>query len=121
MLIFGRTDAITTIEKIVPLFKDFPWLIEEFNTFLPPRYVVKVTGREFWDAEVLVTGPGGITVFPLWYHQYFPYDDDDMQQLQTSGGIEYEVAISYVQKIKVSFGFFSSESSKTPNVPADSV
>lgn len=115
-------DTPGVIDRVSTLFRGHPNLIQGFNTFLPPGYRIECSLDPSDPNPIRVTTPTGTTTRPnmnlppqqqqqQWnaeqMHprqlQQFPTDQQQQQQPGAGGQVEFNHAISYVNKIKTRF------------------
>lgn len=120
-------DTPGVIDRVSSLFRGHPNLIQGFNTFLPPGYKIECSLDPSDPNPIRVTTPTGTTTRPnfngapqyghssesqQWMGQnqpaqiaQFSQEQQQQQQQQTGAGgqIEFNHAISYVNKIKTRF------------------
>ncbi|OBA19663.1 hypothetical protein METBIDRAFT_13404 [Metschnikowia bicuspidata var. bicuspidata NRRL YB-4993] len=117
-------DTPGVIDRVSSLFRGHPNLIQGFNTFLPPGYKIECSLDPSDPNPIRVTTPTGTTTRPnfggvpqfapagppqQWADQGQPAQPaqfpQDPQHLQAGAGgqIEFNHAISYVNKIKTRF------------------
>lgn len=119
-------DTPGVIDRVSTLFRGHPNLIQGFNTFLPPGYRIECSSDPSDPNPVRVTTPTGTTTRPNtnfgqpWERNDYSGHEHDMhtgQQIGTGGyipeqvdplqggggQIEFNHAISYVNKIKTRF------------------
>lgn len=85
-------DTPGVIDRVLTLFHGHPNLIQGFNTFLPPGYKIECLLDPLDPNPVRVTTPTGSTTRPN-----VPFEKRD------GGQVEFNHAISYVNKIKTRF------------------
>lgn len=106
-------DTPGVIDRVSTLFRGHPNLIQGFNTFLPPGYRIECSLDPSDPNPIRVTTPTGTTTRPniapfagiQWPDQapsQLPQYSQEQQQ-GTGGQIEFNHAISYVNKIKTRF------------------
>ncbi|ODV79450.1 uncharacterized protein CANTADRAFT_51875 [Suhomyces tanzawaensis NRRL Y-17324] len=117
-------DTPGVIDRVSTLFKGHPNLIQGFNTFLPPGYRIECSLDPSDPNPIRVTTPTGTTTRPnihggsygqRWGSEsqeqqqtvgQFAHEQQVLQQQQQQNGggqIEFNHAISYVNKIKTRF------------------
>ncbi|GEQ67811.1 hypothetical protein JCM33374_g1477 [Metschnikowia sp. JCM 33374] len=121
-------DTPGVIDRVSSLFRGHPNLIQGFNTFLPPGYKIECSLDPSDPNPIRVTTPTGTTTRPnlngasqfahaaggvpqQWSDQsqlahaaQYPQEQQQQQQQGAAGGqIEFNHAISYVNKIKTRF------------------
>jgi len=57
--VFDRIDTPGVIQRVESLFRGNPFLIEGFNTFLPPGYCIEVGSDAQSSGVITVTTPSG--------------------------------------------------------------
>ncbi|KAL6453750.1 SIN3 Transcriptional regulatory protein SIN3 [Candida maltosa Xu316] len=123
-----KSESIDTpgvIDRVSTLFRGHPNLIQGFNTFLPPGYKIECSLDPSDPNPIRVTTPTGTTTRPnitsATYNQRWGNEEQQPQQQQqptqpqqyqdqaiqaqngNSGQVEFNHAISYVNKIKTRF------------------
>lgn len=114
-------DTPGVIDRVSNLFRGHPNLIQGFNTFLPPGYRIECSLDPSDPNPIRVTTPTGTTTRPninippgqqqqqqQWGNeQMLPHQmqqfPGDQQQPASGGQVEFNHAISYVNKIKTRF------------------
>lgn len=106
-------DTPGVIDRVSTLFRGHPNLIQGFNTFLPPGYKIECSLDPADPNPIRVTTPTGTTTRPNLNGQFLPSWSEQAQhpqqplfpqEQQPQGGqIEFNHAISYVNKIKTRF------------------
>lgn len=110
-------DTPGVIDRVSTLFRGHPNLIQGFNTFLPPGYRIECSLDPSDPNPIRVTTPTGTTTRPNmgpapfgphWGAEPLQIAAQQMsfaheQQAQGGGQIEFNHAISYVNKIKTRF------------------
>lgn len=111
-------DTPGVINRVSSLFRGHPNLIQGFNTFLPPGYKIECSSDPSDPNPITVTTPTGTTTRPnlagtppgemsgthQLYNQPAQNGAQFQDQQQVGGGqIEFNHAISYVNKIKTRF------------------
>lgn len=81
----------TVITRVLDLLNGHPFLIEGFNTFLPPGYRIECSVDEQDPNKVVVTTimPDGTAVLPATPVPTVPPDESDLRE-----------AVQYLEKIK---------------------
>ncbi|KAM9917618.1 hypothetical protein OXX80_013216, partial [Metschnikowia pulcherrima] len=113
-------DTPGVIDRVSSLFRGHPNLIQGFNTFLPPGYKIECSLDPSDPNPIRVTTPTGTTTRPnfngsqsagagvtQWGEHNPPSQlaqySQESQSAGTGGQIEFNHAISYVNKIKTRF------------------
>lgn len=100
-------DTPGVIDRVSTLFRGHPNLIQGFNTFLPPGYRIECLLDPSDPNPIRVTTPTGTTTRPDMggaYGTAWPEQQPFGEAPQGAGGqIEFNHAISYVNKIKTRF------------------
>lgn len=108
-------DTPGVIDRVSTLFRGHPNLIQGFNTFLPPGYRIECSMDPTNPNPIRVTTPTGTSTRPniggnstnpytQWSEQPQPHQYPQEQTQHGPGGqIEFNHAISYVNKIKTRF------------------
>lgn len=116
-------DTPGVIDRVSTLFRGHPNLIQGFNTFLPPGYRIECSLDPSDPNPIRVTTPTGTTTRPnmnlppqqqqqqqqwnaeqMLPHQLQQFPTEQQQQQPGAGGqVEFNHAISYVNKIKTRF------------------
>lgn len=106
-------DTPGVIDRVSSLFRGHPNLIQGFNTFLPPGYRIECSLDPLDPNPIRVTTPTGTTTRPNISNK--PYEASNIKPAQTpsfppqqqpeqdGGHIEFNHAITYVNKIKTRF------------------
>lgn len=108
-------DTPGVIDRVSTLFRGHPNLIQGFNTFLPPGYRIECSMDPTNPNPIRVTTPTGTSTrpnigaapaapYPQWGDQpQAPQFGQEQAQQGPGGQIEFNHAISYVNKIKTRF------------------
>lgn len=115
-------DTPGVIDRVSNLFRGHPNLIQGFNTFLPPGYRIECSLDPSDPNPIRVTTPTGTTTRPnvglapqqqqqqqqwsaeqMLPHQLQQFPADQQAQPGAGGQVEFNHAISYVNKIKTRF------------------
>lgn len=111
-------DTPGVIDRVSSLFRGHPNLIQGFNTFLPPGYRIECSLDPMDPNPIRVTTPTGTTTRPdisgapygsQWgaeqppAMQAAPFPNEQQPPQGAGGQIEFNHAISYVNKIKTRF------------------
>lgn len=112
-------DTPGVIDRVSTLFRGHPNLIQGFNTFLPPGYRIECSMDPTNPNPIRVTTPTGTSTrpniggggggaapgpYPQWSEQPpVPQFGQEQAQQGPGGQIEFNHAISYVNKIKTRF------------------
>jgi histone deacetylase complex regulatory component SIN3 len=94
------------IERVSTLFRGHPELISGFNTFLPPGYRIECSKDEQERNVIRVTTPSGTTSIKDSENLVLKEDIEEQQQQQqqkNKAPVEFNHAITYVNKIKNRF------------------
>lgn len=98
-----RIDTPGVIERVSTLFRGHPTLISGFNTFLPPGYRIECSVDDQERNIIKVTTPTGTTSITESGSLNLRGDDNFQQQEDRKAPVEFNHAITYVNKIKNRF------------------
>lgn len=99
-----RIDTPGVIERVSTLFRGHPALISGFNTFLPPGYRIECSIDDQERNIIKVTTPTGTTCITESESLNLRGDDSfQPQQEDRKAPVEFNHAITYVNKIKNRF------------------
>ncbi|KAL7332383.1 hypothetical protein PS15p_204433 [Mucor circinelloides] len=96
-------DTPGVIERVSTLFRGHPTLISGFNTFLPPGYRIECSVDDQERNIIKVTTPTGTTSITESESLNLRGDDNFQQQEDRKAPVEFNHAITYVNKIKNRF------------------
>ncbi|RCH92037.1 Transcriptional regulatory protein sin3 [Rhizopus stolonifer] len=96
-------DTPGVIERVSSLFRGHPTLVSGFNTFLPPGYCIECSVDDQERNVIKVTTPSGTTCITENEALVLSSDSSPVEHPSTKTPVEFNQAITYVNKIKTRF------------------